>query len=151
QDLLQCPDGPQRLGTLGAAGALLPVTQAGDTDLQPVARRVVLPPRQGQAAGAYRAAQGDGEGAAGRGRAQVRGAAASGRGGGRPPPGTPGGGPGPHAVARQVVLHPLQGQAAGGYRGAQGDVEGAAAQGRVQVRGDDVSVRCGVRHAGAFL
>jgi hypothetical protein len=53
-----------------------------------------------------------------------------------------------------MVLHALQRQAPGGYRGTQGDVEGAASQGRVQFRGGDggdVRVLCGVRHAGAFL
>lgn len=50
-----------------------------------------------------------------------------------------------------MVLHALQGQSAGGDRGPQGDVEGAASQGRVQFRGGDVRVLCGVRHAGASL
>ncbi|CAM5494747.1 hypothetical protein SGRIM128S_09251 [Streptomyces griseomycini] len=56
-----------------------------------------------------------------------------------------------HAVAGQMVLDPLQRQSACGDRGPQGDVEGAAAQGRVQFRGAGVRVLCGVRHAGAFL
>jgi hypothetical protein len=50
-----------------------------------------------------------------------------------------------------MVLHPLQRQPAGGDRGTQGDVEGAAPQGRVQLGGDGVRVLWGVRHAGAFL
>ncbi|MCF2436819.1 hypothetical protein LV779_32990 [Streptomyces thinghirensis] len=50
-----------------------------------------------------------------------------------------------------MVLHTLQRQSASGDRGAQRDVEGAAAQGRVEFRGGDVRVLSGVRHAGAFL
>ncbi|GAA2913711.1 hypothetical protein GCM10010524_50730 [Streptomyces mexicanus] len=55
------------------------------------------------------------------------------------------------AVARQMVLHALQRQSAGGDRGAQRDVERAAPQGRVQFRAGDVRVLGGVRHARAFL
>ncbi len=43
-------------------------------------------------------------------------------------------------VARQMVLHALERQSASGDRGAQRHVEGAAAQGRVQLRGGDVRV-----------
>jgi hypothetical protein len=50
-----------------------------------------------------------------------------------------------------MVLHALQRQSAGGDRGAQRHVEGAAPQGRVQFRGGDVHLLRGVRHARAFL
>lgn len=50
-----------------------------------------------------------------------------------------------------MVLHALQRQSAGGDRRPQGDVEGTTAQGRVELRGGDVRVLCGVRHAGALL
>lgn len=89
EDLLQGADGAQRLGALRATGALLPVTQAGHPDLDP--------------------------------------------------------------VPRQVVLYPLQGQPAGGDRGAQRDMEGAAPQSRLQFRRGEVRVLCAVPHAGAFL
>ncbi|GAA3306724.1 hypothetical protein GCM10020295_63720 [Streptomyces cinereospinus] len=43
-----------------------------------------------------------------------------------------------------MVLHPLQRQSARGYRGAQRDVEGAAAQCRVEP-GAQLGARIGVR------
>ncbi len=48
-----------------------------------------------------------------------------------------------------MVLHTLERQSAGGDRGAQRHVEGAAPQGRVQFRGGDVRVLGGVPHAQA--
>jgi hypothetical protein len=50
-----------------------------------------------------------------------------------------------------MVLYPLQRQSAGGYRGAQRDVEGAAPQGRLQLSRGEIRVLCAVPHAGAFL
>ncbi|CAM5669561.1 hypothetical protein SRIMM317S_01243 [Streptomyces rimosus subsp. rimosus] len=51
QDLFQGPYGAQRLGALGAPRPLLPVTQAGHSDLDPALRQLVLDAVQGQPAG----------------------------------------------------------------------------------------------------